>query len=197
MEVAFRGRTVADPAHRNSVVALDRRRHRPADRLRKLGGKVARNGEETVRLVRIHDRQLASLELVAFVRIDLAHHLRQRIAAGNEKSLLAIGWEVHVFPVERRCGSDRDRLFARALHVEAGLSLPLRPVHSIVEDANRDHVPEHFPKRVGVELRVPGADRLAVFVEDSNQCGRQRVRFARWNAGIRPWRFTRGGNPQR
>ena len=50
MEVALGGRAVADPAHRDAAVALDRRRHRPADRLRKLRAEVARDGEEAVLL---------------------------------------------------------------------------------------------------------------------------------------------------
>ena len=48
VEVAFRRGAVADPAHRDPAVALDRRRHRPADRLRKLGAEVAGDREEAV-----------------------------------------------------------------------------------------------------------------------------------------------------
>ena len=61
VEVALRGRAVADPAHGDAAVALDRRGHRPADRLRELRAEIARDREEAVRLVRIHDRQLAAL----------------------------------------------------------------------------------------------------------------------------------------
>ena len=61
VEVAFRGRAVTNPAHRNPAVALDRSGHRPADRLRKLRREVARDREEAVRPVRIHDRQLATI----------------------------------------------------------------------------------------------------------------------------------------
>src|SRR3712207_8614546 len=52
-----------------------------------------------------------------------AHHLDERIVAGDEKSLLAIGREAHVVAVERMGAGDRDRLLAGALHVEAGLAL--------------------------------------------------------------------------
>ena len=44
------------------------------DRLRNLGAEVARNGEEAVLLVRIHDRQLAAVQRVAGVGVNLAHH---------------------------------------------------------------------------------------------------------------------------
>ena len=160
VEVAFGRRAVADPAHRDAAVALDSRAHRPADSLRELRAEIARYGEEAVRLVRIHDRKLAALQLVAFVRIDLVHHLDERIAARDEQALLAIGREVHVVAVERVLRSDGDCLFAGALHVEAGLTLALRPVHAVVEDAHGDHVAQHLAQRFSVELRVPRADRL-------------------------------------
>ena len=116
------------------------RGHRPADRLRILGAEVARDREEAVLLVRIHDRQLAALQRIALVRIDLAHHRHQRIAARDEQALLAIGREVHVLGVHRGGGGDRDRLFPGALHVEAGLALPLGAIHAVVEHADRLHV---------------------------------------------------------
>ncbi len=196
MEVAFRRRAVADPAHRDPAVALDRRRHRPADRLRELRAEIAGDREEAVVLVRIHDRQLAALQLVALVRVDLVHHVDERIAARDEKPLLAIGREVHVLAVERGLGGDGDRLLARALHVEAGLPLPLRPVHAVVEDAHRDHVAQHLAQRLGIELRVPRADRAIVLAEHAHERGRQRVRLGRGRGDVGPRRGARGGNLQ-
>ena len=191
MEVAFGRRAVADPAHRDPAVALDRRCHRPADRLRELGAEIARDGEEAVRLVRIHDRQLAAVQLVAGVRVDLAHHLRQRIAARDQQPLLAIGREIHVLAVERGGGGDRDRLLARRLHVEAGLPLPLGAVHAVVEHPHRDHVAKDLAQGVGVELGVPRADRAMLFVEHAHQVRGQPGGFRRRSADVGPRRGCR------
>ena len=79
-------------------------------------------------------------------------------------------------------GGDRDRLLAGALHVEAGLALPLGAVHAVVEDAHRDHVAQHLAQRVGVELRVPRADRLMVLAEHADEVGRQRMGLGRRGA---------------
>src|SRR5260221_346118 len=133
VEIAFRGRAFAGPAHADAAVALDRRAHRPADRLRKLRAEIARDRKEAGRLVGIHDREMTALGLLAPVRINLTHHFRQRITAGDEQPLLTIGRKGHVLAVERGGGGDRDRLLARALHVEAGLPLALRAVHAVVE----------------------------------------------------------------
>src|SRR4051794_13406219 len=120
VEITLGRGSVAYPAHGGAAVALDRGAHRPADRLWELGREIAGDRKEAVCLVRIHDRQLAAFELVAFVRVDLAHHLRQRIPTGDEQSLLAVRREMHVVTVERRGRGDGDRLLPGALHVEAG-----------------------------------------------------------------------------
>ena len=160
MEVAFGRRAVADPAHRDPAVALDRRGHRPADRLRELRAEIAGDREEAVRLVRIHDRQLAALQLVAFVRIDLVHHLRQRIAARDEQALLAIGREVHVVAVERGL-RQRPRSPPRRCTSCRSWSSPAAATRYMRSSkiAHGDHVAQHLAQRVGVELRVPRADR--------------------------------------
>ena len=78
VEVRFGGRAVADPARRDPGVALHRRRHRPADRLDVLRGEVARDREEAVLARRIHHRQLAALQRIELVRVDLVHHVEHR-----------------------------------------------------------------------------------------------------------------------
>src|SRR3546814_8686559 len=110
---------------RDSALALRGRGHRPAYRLRMLRCKIARYAEESMFGRRIHDRQLSPEQMVAAIRIDLVHHLDQRIVARDQYALLAIAGETHVRPVDRHRRSDRRRLLARRLHVEAGLALPL------------------------------------------------------------------------
>ena len=56
---------------------------------------------------RIHDRQLAALQLVAAVRVDLVDHFDQRIAAGDQDALLAIAREHHVVAGKGMRGGDR------------------------------------------------------------------------------------------
>ena len=98
---------------------------------------------------------------------------------------------------ERGGGGDGDRLLAGALHVEAGLPLPLGAVHAVVEDADGDHVLEHLAQGVGVELRVPRADRAMIFVEHPHQLGRQRMGFRRRRGDVGARRRSRGGNVHR
>ena len=157
-------------------VALVAARHRPADRLRELRAEIAGDREEAVRLGRIHDRQLAALQLVAVVRIDLVHHLDQRIAARDQQALLAIGREAHVVAVERdrrrrprspprRCTSCRSWSCPAAARGTCGRRRrgPVTMSRSILRSVS------------GVELRVPRADRLVVVVEHADERGRQRV----------------------
>ena len=118
---------------------------------------------------------------------------------------------MHVVAVERDGRGDGDRLLAGALHVEAGLALPLGAVHAVVEDAHRDHVAQHLAQRLGVELGVPRADRLVVVAEHADERGRERDGFGRRarrrrgaarrrRRGSRCWRnraCRRGGNAAR
>ena len=173
MEVPFCSGAIADPPHGDPAVALDRRAHRPAHGLRKLGPEIAGDREEAMLLVRVHDRQLPALQLVARVRVDLAHHLRQRIAARDEQPLLAVRREVHVVALESGRGRRRDRFLAGALHVETGLSLTLGAVHPIIEDAHCDHVAQDLAQAVGIKLGVPWTNRLVIIVKHANERRRQ------------------------
>ena len=104
---------------------------------------------------------------------------------------------MHVFAIKRRRGGDRDRLLAGALHVEAGLPLPLGAVHAVVEHAHRDHVAQNPAQGLGVELGIPRADRLVIVAEDADEVGRERVGFGRGSRDIGPRRTACRGNFQR
>src|SRR3546814_4948890 len=80
---------------RDSALALRGRGHRPAYRLRILRCQIARYAEESMFGRRIHDRQLSPEQMVAAIRIDLVHHLDQRIVARDQYALLAIAGETH------------------------------------------------------------------------------------------------------
>ncbi len=142
----------------------------------------------------VHDRQLAALQRIAAVRIDLAHHLDERIVAGDEQALLAVGREAHVVAVEGVGAGDRDRLLAGAFHVEAGLALALGAVHAVVEDADQHHVAEDPAQGVGIELRVPGADRLPLLVEHPDQRIDQLVGVGGRGIGVGAADAARGGD---
>ena len=197
VEIALGGRAVADPAGGDPAVALDRARHRPADRLRILGAEIAGDREEALLPVRIHDRQLAAFQLVALVRVDLVHHLDERIIARDQQALLAIGREAHVLRVHRMRGRDRHRLLAQRLHVEAGLALALGAEHPLVEDPDHQHVAQDAAQLVGVELRIPRADRLAVVVEDADESVAERMRLGGGDGDIRARRSAGGRHGDR
>ena len=173
VEVGLGGGAVADPRRRDLGVALDRRRHRPADRLDVLRREVARDGEEAGPLVRVHHRQLAALERIALVAEQLAHQLDHRdVVAREQQALLAVGREVHVAGRERERMRDRDRLLAEALHVERDLLLPLRDQHAGVEGARLHHRAQAGAQALDADLRRPRPDGAAVVVEDADQACR-------------------------
>src|SRR3546814_18258119 len=84
VEIALGRRAFAAPDGRDSAVALRGRGHRPAYRLRILRCQIARYAEESMFGRRIHDRQLSPEQMVAAIRIDLVHHLDQRIVARDQ-----------------------------------------------------------------------------------------------------------------
>src|SRR6185369_14131808 len=101
---------------------------------------------------------------------------------------------MHVLAIEGALGGDRDRLLARAFHVEAGLSLALRAVHAVVEDAHRDHVAEHLAQRLGIELWIPRSDGLIVIIEYSDELCGQRMSLASRRSNVRTRSSSCGRN---
>jgi hypothetical protein len=168
VKVPFRSRAVANPADRDLGVVLDRRGHGPADRLDVLGGQVAGDREEAMVPGGVEHRQLAAFEGISLIGVDLAHHVGQGIAAGDQEAGLAIGREVHVPGQERLAEGAADRLLAHVLHVERGLALPLRHEHAGVEGPQRHHILESLePFLVGQETS-PRSDRFTGSVENAD-----------------------------
>ncbi len=168
VEVALRRRAVADPADGDLRVVLDGRSHRPADGLDVLRRQVPGDGEEAMVLRGVEDRKLTALQRVPLVRVDLAHHLDERIAARDQQSGLAVGREIHVAGQKGLAERAADRLLAHVLHVEGRLPLPLRHLHSRVERAQRHHVPQSGEQLVVAEEPGPGTHRLSGSVEDAD-----------------------------
>ena len=107
--------------------------------------------------------------MVAAVRIDLVHHLDQRIIARDQDALLAVAGKAHIGAVDRHRRGDRGRLLAGAFHVKAGLALALGAEHAVVEGADEHHVTQHRPQPFGAELRIPRALRLSVEIEHADK----------------------------
>ena len=168
MEVALRRRALADPARGDAGIAGDRRGHRPADRVRILGAEIAGDGEESGLLGRIEPGQLPALETILFVGEDLAHHVDDRPAVGDQEALLAIGWKAHVARLERLPMGGRDRLLAERLDVKRRLALALREEHARVEGAGQHHVAQALAQIVGRQRPDPRADGVAVVVEHAD-----------------------------
>ena len=168
MEIALRRRAFADPARGDARVARDRRGHRPADGVRILGAEIAGDGEEPGLPGRIEPGKLAALETILLVGEDLAHHVDDRPAVGDQQALLAIGRKAHVARRERLAMRGRDRLLAETLDVERRLALALREQHARVEGAGQHHVAQALAQIVGRQRPRPVADRLAVVVEHAD-----------------------------
>ncbi len=139
----------------------------------------------------VHHRQLPAFHRVAGVGVDLVHHLDQRIAAGDEHALLAIGGEAHVAGIERQGLGRRHRFLAGALHIEGGLSLPLLAVHAVVEGAHQQHRPEAADQQRGLQPGIPIADRLALVVQHPDQAVGEIMGLFRRATDVRPWQRPR------
>ncbi|MDT4850534.1 hypothetical protein FQZ97_846860 [compost metagenome] len=72
-----------------------------------------------------------------------------------------------------------DGFLAQALHVEGQLLLPLRGDHACVEDARLEHGAHAAQQQLIIQLRIPGADGLAVIVEYPDQAVGQVAGFGR------------------
>ena len=110
-----------------------------------------------------------ALHRVLRVGIDLVHHLDDRVAAGEQDPLLAVGREAHVVVVQHQGLGDRDGLLAGALYVEAGLALALGAVHPLVVDPGQHHSAQATLQGGDVDVRLPGAHRLAVPLQHAHQ----------------------------
>ena len=190
VEITLGRGALANPACCNPAVALHRAGHSEPGCLGKLGAQIARDGEEVHRGGRIEDRQLAALQLVGAVRVDLVDHLDDRIAARDHAPLLAVRGENHVLEVERLRGDDRGRLLARAFEIEAGLALPLRAVHPGVESSGQRHEAEQLAQLIGRKARIPRAVRHVIFTEDADEIAAQRIGCRCGASLVRPWLST-------
>ena len=103
--------------------------------------------------------------MILLVGEDLAHHVDDRPAQGDEQALLAVGRKAHVTLGKRLAMRGRDRLLAETGDVERRLALTLRQEHPRVERAGEHHVAQALAQIIGVERPGPLADGLALVVE--------------------------------
>ena len=72
------------------------------------------------------------------------------------------------------CGH-RHGFLAEAAHIEGDLSLALRALHAVVEDARQQHVAQADLQVFGVEARIPGPDGFVLVVEHAHQADGTRL----------------------
>ena len=169
VEIRFGGGAVTDPGRGDFGVALDGRGHAPANGLYELGGQVAGNTEKAVVTHRIHDRQLPTLERVAFVGQQLADQVHQWYIAGHQDALLAVGGEAHVVDVQGQGLGAADGFFAKALHIERHFFLALGDHHARVKNTRLEHGAHAFAQHLARYAFGPGAQGLALVVEHADQ----------------------------
>ena len=173
MKIGFGAAALADPTRRQMILALDRRRHRPANGLRKLSREIAGDGKNIAGLGVVHHRQLAALAHVAGVGQQLAHEIDQRNAARNLQPLIAIRRKQHVAGPQRHALRHRDRFFSQRADVKRDLAGALIALHAIIVQARQQHVPQSDLQFRRIEMRMPGAHRIAGIVEHAHQLHRQ------------------------
>ena len=126
----------------------------------------------------IHDGQLAALAHVARVGEQLAHELDQRFAANHVDALLAIGRKQHVAGLQRHGLGHPDGFLAVAAHIKGDLSLALRSLHAVIEDAREQHVAQADLQVFGFEARVPLAHGFVLVIEHAHQADRHLFHIA-------------------
>ena len=88
-------------------------------------------------------------------------------------ALLAVRRKQHVARLQRHGLRDGDGLLAERAHVEGDLSLALRALHAVVEDAREQHVAQADLQVFGLEARIPLADGFVLVVEHAHQADRR------------------------
>ena len=131
------------------------------------------------------DRHLPPLGVVALVRNAVAHHVDQVAPAHQLQTRLAVAWEQDVVVAQRHALRNRDRLLAQRLHVERELAGALQCLHTVVVDAQQQHVAQPGAQHLGFQPGVPVAHRAVLVVEHAHQRERQlahigRVAVDRW-----------------
>ncbi len=186
VEIGLGARALADPGARDVIFVADRGRHRPAHGLRKLRCQVAGDRENAPRVPVIHDRQLPALAHVARVRQQLAHQFYDGLAAHHVDALLAIRRKQHVAGQQRHGLRHRDRLLAEGTHVEGNLSLALRALHAVVEDAREQHVAQPHLQVLVFEPRIPGTHGFMFVIEYAHQPDGALFHVTRAGGNLRP-----------
>ncbi|CAB5392102.1 unnamed protein product [Rhizophagus irregularis] len=143
---------------------------------------------------REQDRQLTSLQGVFLVREDLVDHVDHGVAARHQPPHHTIGWKAHVVAPEHHRLCDADRLLAGRLHVEAGLALAMRSEHSVVERTGQQHRAQAAQQGRRIEPRVPGAYRLTIGIEHSDEPIGHVPHLGLRGADVRPAGLTRGSD---
>ena len=193
VEIRLGARALPDPARGDAVLALDGRRHGPADRLRILGGQVAGDREDVAARPVVHDGHLPPLAHVAGVREALTHEVDQVAAPHDLQALLPVGRKQHVPGRKRHAGRHRHRLLARGLDVKGDAPLALDLLHPVVEQPHEQHVPQTHLQLLGLQVRVPRADRAVILVQDAHHLHRQVLDVARRGLDVRTLHGARPG----
>jgi hypothetical protein len=192
VEVGLGARALADPAHRDRVLALDRRRHGPAHGLRELRREVAGDREDVAVAPVVHDGQLPALAHVARVREQLAHEVEHRPPAREIEPLVAVRGEQHVRGAQRHRHRDRHRLLAVRAHVEGDLSGTLDALHAVVEYARQQHVAQRDLQLGRLQVRMPRPDGAVLVVEHAHEAFREVADLAGGCADVRARDLARG-----
>ena len=84
-------------------------------------------------------------------------------------ALLPVRRKQHVAGLQRHRLRHGHGLLAEAAHIEGDLSLALRALHAVVEDAREQHVAQADLQVFGLEARIPLADGFVFVVEHAHQ----------------------------
>ena len=155
VEVRLGGGALPNPSGGYGVLPADGGGHGPADRLGKLGGQIARNGEDVAPRPVVHHRHLPPLAHVLGVGEALAHQLRGAAAARQVQPLVAVGGKQHIPRSQPHGGPHGHRLLSLGLHIEGYSALPLHSQHVLVKGAGDRHVAQRNMQILVVEVGMP------------------------------------------
>ena len=87
----------------------------------------------------------------------------------KQEALLSIGGEAHVTVSQCHGVCTRNSLFTQALQIKRHLFLPLSQLHARIERPRPEHGTQALFEQGHIDLRHPGADCIAIIVQDTDQ----------------------------
>ena len=148
MEVAFRGGSLSEISHSDTIIASDSKVIACAGSLRHLGAQRRGNGDNVHVTATIMDGHLLAHAQVILVSSQLVAHLLDRKTAPKERTCLTVLREDQISILQCGCCADARGLLTQLGHVERDPGLPLRGIVHLISLIDGDHLVVHVQQEL-------------------------------------------------